>query len=157
MVTCISANAWGATVNSSGCANPEDISAVRAAAVQQRLMVAAFSCQAIDRYNKFVITYRNDLQASDLALQRFFRRLYGQTGTADYHAFKTRLANTSSIDSIHDVRGYCANAEATFDAALSDRKKSLTIFLAGQPTEADRAFAPCQVRTANESQPPGER
>jgi hypothetical protein len=82
--------------------------------------------------------------------------LYGQTGTADYHAFKTRLANTSSIDSIHDVRGYCANAQATFDAALSDRKASLAMFLASQPTEADGAFAPCPVRTASKSQPPGK-
>jgi hypothetical protein len=109
-------------------------------------MVAAFSCQAIDRYNTFVLAYRKDLQASDLALQRFFRRLYGQTGTADYHAFKTRLANTSSIDSIHDVRGFCATAQARFDAALTARKTSLAAFVAEQPLEVDREFAPCPAQ-----------
>jgi hypothetical protein len=106
-------------------------------------MVAAFSCQAIGQYNKFVLAYRKDLQASDLALQRFFRRLYGQTGTADYHAFKTRLANTSSMDSIHDMRGFCATAQARFDAAFTASKTSLATFVAEQPLEVDREFAPC--------------
>jgi len=138
-----------AAVSPSGCVRSDDVFALRAAAVQQRLMVAAFSCQAVDRYNKFVIAYRKDLQASDFALQRFFRRLNGQTGTADYHSFKTRLANASSMQSIGDVQGYCANAEATFADALAARDKSLRIFLADKPAEAENAYAPCPVRTAS--------
>ena len=141
MLTCVCVNTRAEAA--AACANPQDISAVRAAAIQQRLMVAALSCHAIDRYNNFVIAYRKDLQASDVALQTFFRRLNGQKGTADYHAFKTRLANTSSMDSIHDAGGFCASAEAAFDTALDGRKASLATFVAGQTTTVDSEFTPC--------------
>ena len=73
------------------------MTAIKAAAVQQRLMVAALSCDAAQLYNRFVTSYQRELQASDRALQNFFRRLNGKTGTEDYHAFKTRLANASSM------------------------------------------------------------
>jgi hypothetical protein len=152
MLTCMGGDVLAAA-NSASCANSEDMLAVRTAAVQQRLMVAAFSCHAIERYNNFVITYQKDLQASDRALQNFFRRLNGQTGVADYHSFKTRLANTSSLQSIRDT-SYCADAQATFDAALTDTKRSLPVFLAGQTTAVDNAFSPCQVVTASTNNTP---
>ena len=148
MLICMTGDAWAATANSVGCANPEDMFAVRAAAVQQRLMVAAFSCHAIDSYNKFVTTYQKDLQVSDRALQNFFLRLNDKTGIADYHSFKTRLANTSSIQSFRDTN-YCADAQTTFDAAFSNTKRSLPVFLAGQTTAVDDAFSPCQVVAAS--------
>ena len=154
MLTCMAGNVWAA---SSGCARPEDMTAIKAAAVQQRLMVAALSCDAVQLYNKFVTSYQKDLQASDRALQNFFRRLNGRTGTEDYHAFKTRLANASSMQSIGDITGYCANAKQTFEAALDSTKANLTVFVSGQTTSADNAFAPCQFRTASaggESEPP---
>jgi hypothetical protein len=152
MLTCMGGDVLAATANVASCANSEDMLAVRAAAVQQRLMVAAFSCHAVERYNNFVTSYQKDLQASDRALQNFFRRLNSQTGTADYHSFKTRLANNSSIQSIHDTR-YCDDAQATFDAALSNTKRSLPVFLAGQTTAVDDAFSPCQVVTASTNKP----
>jgi hypothetical protein len=102
MLTCTAGNVLAATANSVGCASSEDTFAMRTAAVQQRLMVAAFACNATKLYNGFVISYQRDLQASDLALQSFFRRVNGQTGMANYHAFKTRLANTSSIQRARD-------------------------------------------------------
>src|SRR5579863_3853799 len=104
MLTCMAGNVMAAT--QAGCARPEDMSAVRTAAIQQRLMVAALSCDAAHLYNNFVSQYQKDLQASDRALQNFFRRLNGRTGTDDYHAFKTRLANASSMQSIGDITGY---------------------------------------------------
>src|SRR6185437_9187615 len=61
-----------AATGPSRCVGSDDVYALRAAAVQQRLMVAALTCHATDRYNQFVISYRKDLQASDLALQKFF-------------------------------------------------------------------------------------
>jgi hypothetical protein len=120
--------------------------AVRTANVQQSLMVAAFTCNATALYNKFVTTYQQDLQASDLALQMFFRRLNGQAGIANYHSFKTHLANASSIQSSHDPRTYCANAQATFDAALT-KKNSLKTFIADQAIARDDAVSPCALLT----------
>ena len=68
MLTCMVEDAWAAA-STAGCARPEDMSAVKTAAIQQRLMVAALSCHAVDLYNKFVTSYQKDLQASDMALQ----------------------------------------------------------------------------------------
>ena len=153
MLVCMTGNVWAATANSGGCANPEDMFAVRAAAVQQRLMVAALSCQAVERYNKFVTTYQKDLQASDRALQNFFQRLNDKTGTADYHSFKTRLANTSSIQSFRDP-DFCAGAQTAFDTALNNKKRSLSVFISGQTTAVDDAYSPCQVLPASTNKTP---
>jgi len=148
MLTCMAGNVWAATTDAAGCARPEDMTAIKAAAVQQRLMVAALSCNAIQLYNKFVTSYQKELQNSDQALQNFFRRLKGKTGTEEYHAFKTRLANASSMQSIGDITGYCASAKETFDTALNPAKTNLAVFVSAQTTSADNTFSPCQVRTA---------
>src|SRR6266852_5478333 len=153
MLTCMAGNVWAATTEAAGCARPEDMTAIKAAAVQQRLMVAALSCNAIQLYNKFVTSYQKELQNSDQALQNFFRRLNGKTGTADYHAFKTRLANTSSLQSIGDITAYCASTKEVFDTALSPAKITLAGFVSGQTTSADNTFSPCQVRTAGAAAP----
>jgi hypothetical protein len=149
MLACMTGNVWASAAEAASCANPIEMRAVRTAAVQQRLMVAALTCHAIPQYNRFVTTYQAELQQSDRQLQDFFRRLYGQAGTSNYHSFKTKLANTSSMDSIKDGLGYCADAQAAFDEALSDGRKSLTAFLSSQPTEAEKAFSPCDTVTAS--------
>jgi hypothetical protein len=145
MLACMSGNAWAAAA---GCARTNDLSAVKTAAVQQRLMVAALSCDAIVLYNKFVTSYQKELQASDRTLESFFRRLNGRTGTEDYHAFKTRLANASSMQSIGNITTYCASAKEVFAAALDSTKPSLANFVSLQTTSVDDAFAPCQFGTA---------
>jgi len=153
MLACMAGNVWAATTEAVGCARPEDMSAIKAAAVQQKLMVAALSCNAIQLYNKFVTSYQKELQNSDQALQNFFRRLNGKTGTADYHAFKTRLANTSSLQSIGDINAYCASTKESFDTALNSAKITLAGFVSSQATSADNAFSPCQIRTAGAAAP----
>jgi hypothetical protein len=152
MLTCMAGNVMAAT--QVGCAKPEDMTAVKTAAIQQRLMVAALSCDAAQLYNNFVSTYQKDLQASDRALQTFFRRLNGKTGTEDYHAFKTRLANASSMQSIGDITGYCASAKQLFDDALDSARSTLTAFVANKETSVDSTFSPCQVLTAGDTANP---
>jgi len=46
MLTCMAGNVLAATTEAAGCARPEDMTAIKAAAVQQKLMVAALSCNA---------------------------------------------------------------------------------------------------------------
>lgn len=152
MLTAMAGNAVAAT--QAGCARPEDMTAVKAAAIQQRLMVAALSCDAAQLYNHFVSSYQKDLQASDRALQNFFRRLNGKSGTEDYHAFKTKLANASSMQSIGDITGYCASAKQMFDTALGSEKSPLAVFVAAQETSVDNQFTPCPVLTAGNSATP---
>lgn len=152
MLTAVFADICAAAEQSAGCANPVDMYAVRAAAIQQNLMIAASSCHAVTEYNRFVTRYRRGLQASDQRLEAFFRRLYGQSGPVKYHAFKERLANASSLQSINKGPAYCADAQASF--ALSDRRRSLTAFLAARPSRAEEDFSPCVIVAASTKQPP---
>jgi uncharacterized protein YeaO (DUF488 family) len=149
MLTSMLSDICAAAERSAGCANAADLYAVRAAAIQQNLMVAALSCHAIPQYNQFVMRYRPELQASDHQLEALFRRLYGPAGTARYHAFKTHLANASSLQSVNKGLTYCADAQASFDLALSRGRMSLTAFIAAEPSRAEEDFAPCAVVTAS--------
>jgi len=146
MLTCMATDVMAAASTAAGCARPADMTALQTAVVQQRLMVAALSCNEAPAYNNFVKAFQPELQASDKALQAYFKRLNGKTGTADYHAYKTRMANASSMDSIHDITGYCANAKASFEQALNGGKLTLATFVSG--AKVDDAFSPCQFRTA---------
>jgi hypothetical protein len=113
------------------CATSDEVTAIQAAAIQQQLMVAALTCNQIDHFNAFQTSYSKELRSSDASLQRMFRRLYAGHGDAEYHAFKTRLANNSSIRSIHDNQGYCHDAGMVFDAALISDKPTLASFVSG--------------------------
>jgi hypothetical protein len=124
-----------------GCIRHEEMTAVKAAAVQQQLMVAALSCRATSLYNRFVLSYRPELQASDEALKAFFQRRTG--GEAEYNAFKTRLANASSLSSIGHGRAYCADAYAAFDSAFSYDRRSLEEFVSAQPISLDLSYSEC--------------
>jgi len=146
MIACMGGNVWAAAATASGCARPADMNALRTAAMQQRLMVAALSCGESQSYNQFVRTYQTELQASDKNLQTYFRRVNGKTGTADYHAYKTRLANSSSMAVINDSVGYCSSAKASFEEALNT-KVVLTTFTS--QAVLDSRFVPCQITTAS--------
>ncbi len=143
---CLTTNAWAANA----CARPQDVMALRTAAVQQKLMVAALSCDAITLYNDFILTYQGDLQESDRNLRNFFRRNNASTGVADYNAFKTKLANTSSIRSVGDMTAYCAEAKEAFAVALNEGEVTLAVFITAQPDTMDGNFSACEVRLAGE-------
>ena len=151
MLTCMGGNVWAAAATASGCARPADMNALRTAAMQQRLMVAALSCGESQSYNRFVRSYQVELQASDKNLQTYFRRVNGKTGTADYHAYKTRLANASSMAVINDSVNYCASAKASFEEALNNK-----VQLAAFTSQAvlDSRFVPCPITTASVSDAP---
>jgi hypothetical protein len=120
---------------------------MQTAAVQQELMVAALSCNAVTLYNAFVTGYQPELQASDRTLKSLFVRLRGRKGVEDYHAFKTRLANSSSIKSIKNITEFCANAQATFAAALGPAKSTLKAFLTGRPADDTDGLPECVQRS----------
>ncbi|HEY4116010.1 MAG TPA: hypothetical protein VGM17_18280 [Rhizomicrobium sp.] len=123
-----------------GCTKADDGMAMRVAALQQELMVAALTCRAIPRYNEFVTSYRRELRASDDALKAHFEHARAG-GIADYHAFKTRLANQDSIRSIHDAN-YCYEADAAFQTAQGSR--SLATVVTSTPVMmADDVSAGC--------------
>jgi hypothetical protein len=114
------------------CAGAKDLTALQVAAVQQELMVAGLSCNQAGLYNSFVLSYQKDLQASDKALLEYFQRTNPIVATAEYHRFKTKLANEYSLKSLANKRAYCRNAELAFASALNE-KLSLAAFALAQP------------------------
>jgi len=131
------------------CAKPDEITAVQAAAVQQELMVAALTCNQIANFNAFQTGFGPELRSSDNSLQQMFRRLYGGgRGTAEYHAFKTRLANDSSIRSIRNNADYCHEAAQVFSQALAADKPSLGVFVASIQVSEQSPVDSCALRVA---------
>lgn len=130
------------------CATSDEVTAIQAAAIQQQLMVAALTCNQIEHFNAFQTSFNKELRRSDASLQRMFRRLYSGRGDAEYHAFKTRLANDSSIRSIHDNPGYCHDAGIVFEAALIADKPSLASFVSGIEVIEQGPVDSCELRVA---------
>ncbi|SRR5579883_103626 len=124
-------SAWAA-----GCASPTEAAALKTAVLQQELMVAALQCHESGAYNRFVTTYRPELQSSDASLKAFFVRRGGEHGEAGYDAFKTKAANLSALEQARDARAFCADAHALFQAALANQG-SLMSFVNSRPGAAD--------------------
>jgi hypothetical protein len=137
----------GATA-SPRCANSDEVTAIQAAAIQQQLMVAALTCNQVDHFNAFQTSYSKELRRADASLQHMFHRLYAGHGESEYHAFKTRLANDSSIRSIHDNQGYCHDAGVVFEAALIADKPTLSSFVSGIEVSEQGPIGSCAMSVA---------
>ncbi len=130
------------------CARSTEVTAIQVAAVQQELMVAALTCHDVVNFNAFQTSYGDELRRSDWRLRHMFRRLFGSRGDSQYHAFKTRLANNSSIRSIHDNAAYCKEAQLVFAAALTPKKPALSEFVSGVAVQDDSPVDRCDIRVA---------
>jgi len=119
-----------------GCATPTDASALKTAVMQQELMVAAFQCHEADAYNRFVSTYRSELQTSDAALKAFFIRRGGEHGEAGYDSFKTKAANLSALEQARNSAAFCADAHALYAAAFA-HQGSLMSFVEARTAATD--------------------
>jgi len=141
--------AGGADAGALKCAKPQEVTAIQAAAIQQELMVAALTCNDVSNFNSFQTSFNGELRASDGTLLRMFHRLYGfKKGEVEYHAFKTRLANDSSMRSIHDNPDYCKEASLAFSAALAPAKPTLSDFVAGVQVTENSPVDSCEIRVA---------
>lgn len=119
-----------AAAQAAPCTTPAEWAALRSAAVQQELMVAGLTCQATASYNRFVIAYRGELQASDADLKAYFIKRNGTApGEAAYDTFKTKLANLSSLSEISNTSGFCTSMRAAFNQV---GRQSLAQFVADQ-------------------------
>ncbi len=114
------------------CAAPREAMALKAAAVQQQLMVAAFMCGEKAAYNRFVVAYQTELQTSDAVLKSYFVRMDRRHGEVNYDAYKTRAANLSALSQARD-RAFCAMAGQLFAAAL-ESQAPLAAFVAAAPS-----------------------
>ena len=132
------------------CAKADEVTASQVAAVQQELMVAALTCDQVTNFNAFQTGFGPELRASDATLHKMFKRIYGpRQGEAEFHAFKTRMANDSSIRSIHDNQGYCKEAATVFTSALAPVKPTLAAFVSGVTIEEQSPVNSCDIRVAS--------
>jgi len=86
MITCMAGHVWAATA-SLGCAASDDLTAVKAAAVHQRLMVAALSCDAVQLSTSSSRPIKRSCRLQ-IAPGEFLPALERQNRTEDFHAFK---------------------------------------------------------------------
>ena len=130
-----------------GCGSASDRAALKTAALQQELMVAALRCHDTNEYNRFVLSHRSELISSDDALKAYFQSGDKQRGTATYNKYKTELANTASLESSRDLDAFCGVAEQEFDVALEPA--SLSTIVAQIDLVADGSGENCPVLAEN--------
>jgi hypothetical protein len=138
-----------AAMASTPCAHRDEVTAIQVTSIQQQLMVAALTCGQVANYNAFQTNYSRELRISDATLMHMFQRFYGHRGDAEYHAFKTRVANDSELRSIHDNPTYCAVAQNVFASALTQAKPTLATFVTEVPVMEANPFDSCEVSVAN--------
>jgi hypothetical protein len=131
------------------CARPDEAIALKTAAMQQELMVAALYCNDVGLYNRFVVSYQHELQNSDAALLTFF--VHGHGGAAAYHTYKTNLANDFSLSGLHSMATYCRAAQMAFDTALdTNGRATLASFISGQDVDTE-GYKTCETTMASEA------
>jgi hypothetical protein len=124
------------------CAKPDEAMALKAAALQQQLMVAALYCDDVGQYNRFVISYRRELQDSDAALLGYFQHSGARVGADNYNAYKTALANNFSLASLRGRQAFCYAADVAFGEAA--RVGSLATLVAVHPVAGAEAYPVCE-------------
>ncbi len=136
-VAAMSGIAWSVLLNpamgSESCVSRSDAMALKTAAVQQQLMVAAFMCHDTDAYNRFVRTYQTDLQESDASLKSYFVHRLGRRGEAAYDTYKTKVANLSALSQAKNDRAFCGAADHLF-ADARESHVSLSSFVEDAPS-----------------------
>jgi hypothetical protein len=137
----LATNYVAATAYGAQCVSGDDMTALRTAAMQQNLMVAALTCHDVGRYNRFVLAHQPELIDSDARLKQFFIHRGGEGG---YHTYKTELANAASLRSIRESDSFCADAREQFEFA--SRPISLAAMVATQPVSIGVAYRDCSDR-----------
>ena len=135
------------SVAAAECVTASDRAALRTAAMQQELMVAALKCHGVNEYNRFVLSHQPELINSDRALEAFFQRGDKARGTATYNKYKTELANDASLRSSQDPDGFCNSAAHAFDIAL--QPLSLSEIVTNIDLGSERVTENCPVLADN--------
>jgi hypothetical protein len=142
-VLCASVAMIGQSFAADVCAKPDEAMALKTAAMQQELMVAALSCDDIGAYNRFVISHQRELQESDATLLNYFQRASARGGADNYNAYKTALANDFSLASLRGRQAFCYAADTAFGDAFNARDPSLASFVSAQPVSQPGDYQAC--------------
>ncbi len=130
------------------CARPTEAMALKTAAMQQELMVAALYCNDVGLYNRFVVSYQHELQDSDAALLGYFQ--HGHGGSSAYHAYKTALANDFSLSGLHGMQAYCSAAKNRLRLGAQSRRPALARLVHLMQRVDTEGYAACDTTTASD-------
>ncbi|MGC9953724.1 MAG: hypothetical protein ABSD21_05565 [Rhizomicrobium sp.] len=152
LALCLAATAGAEAKKALKCANPAEVTAMQASAVQQELMDAALTCgeAAQTNYNAFQTSFGPELRRSDKTLLKMFRRVLGfKKGDAAYNLYKTELASKAELRRLHGHQDFCTAANLVITAALAPERPSLNDFVSGiQVRDIEGPVASCQVEVA---------
>lgn len=139
------ASVFVGSAHAADCLGARDRDSQVVRALQSRLMVAAFSCNARSDYNQFVRRYRPHLAYHGRGLQSYFRKQYGGSHTKSLNRFVTRLANGASQVSIADRGLFCEQSRVAFSELMTARSYEAPLVLQAVALESDWRFKPARV------------
>jgi hypothetical protein len=117
------------------CAKPADVSAFDIAGLKSKLMVTALTCNQQDRYNDFVVRFRNDLMTHEHVLHAYFTRAFGGARAQREHDdYVTNLANTQSQSGIRQGTLFCQQNVSIFTEVLALQKDADLVRYAASKT-----------------------
>jgi hypothetical protein len=152
LALCLAATVGAEAKKALKCANPAEITAMQASAVQQELMDAALTCgeAALTNYNAFQTSYGPELRRSDRTLLQMFHRVLGfKKGDAAYNLYKTELASKAELRRLHGHQDFCTAANLVIGAALAPERPSLNDFVSGiQVKDIEGPVSSCQMTVA---------
>lgn len=125
------------------CAKPAEKEAFDVTGLKTRLMVAALSCGAEQKYNAFVRYNRSNLVHQDAMLSAYFNRAYGRGRAGQTHldSYKTDLANVQQQERSRDA-AFCASSDSLFDQAMTGKGKDSIGALASATPIAQPVIVP---------------
>ena len=133
------------SVYAADCVAPRDRDSQIVRALQSRLMIAAFSCNARTDYNLFVKRYQRHLAYHGSGLRKYFKKKHGRAHKRALNKFVTRLANGASQASINNRGGFCAESRAIFSALRSASKNRAPLTLKAVALDTDWRNKPAKV------------
>lgn len=144
-VAILMASVFAGSAYGADCLGARDRDSQVVRALQSRLMVAAFSCNARADYNKFVLRYRPHLVFHGRGLQRYFRNQHGRSHTKALNRFVTSLANGASQVSIVDRGQFCEESRVAFSELMTARNHEAPLVLQAVALQSDWRFRPARV------------
>jgi hypothetical protein len=94
------------------CVSAEEADAFQLRALQNRLMVAALSCNQQSAYNTFVERFQPELTSAGRSMQSYYRRTGG--GDAALNRHMTELANAAGLLRAKAPDDFCGDAWTMF-------------------------------------------
>ena len=152
-VAAFAAMIFSGSVYAADCVAPRERDSQTVRALQSRLMIAAFSCNARGDYNQFVNRYQAHLAFHGSGLRRYFRRTHGAAHRRALNKFVTRLANGASQVSINNRGGFCAESRAIISELMTAPAHRAPLVLAAVALDTDWRRNPAKVCEALAQRP----